>query len=229
MKKRILLTTIVAVLLMAGPTWADSLSVTQAAALGGTYGLEISHGGTNTGAFVVDDTPAGEQIYRFSFLINPNGMVGDSSLTPILFRAKGDNPNPGGGRCPVNALAQVDSIAIRAKFLQQGYSLQLRINDNFCGARGTADVPISPNTPSKVCCEVQHAAAGQGVIAIAIVDVGNACPPTGDPSYVTVANSNSSVMEVNRISLGIHETHPASRHVNPMYLDEFESFRTLAP
>lgn len=245
----------VGVLALAGTAMGDGLRVTHAAAMGGgaaqndcavalnpdgtdataadneagPCGLEIIHGGTNTGASVVDNSPNAEQVYRFSFLMNPNDMVGGDQFTPVIFRAKGDNPNPGGGRCPTNALAQVDSIAIRAKFLQSGYAVALRINDNFCGGRGTPDVSISPNTASKICGEVIHAKAGQGLIAIAIVAPGNPCPTSGDPAYTTAANSNSSLMNVNRISMGIHDTHPASKHVNPIYFDEFESFRTLAP
>ena len=244
-----------ALLALAGAAVGDELFVTNAAAMGpgaaqsdcavaldangmdanagdnepGPCGLQIDHGPNNLGANVIDDTPNAEQIYRFCFSVNPNNIMGASSLTPIIFRAKGDNPNPGGGRCPVNPAAQVDSIAIRAKFLQIGCSVQLRINDNFCGARGTTDVAIPCDTPSKVCAEVEHAAAGAGLIAVAIVGENDTCPPSGDGAYTTVANSNSSVMNVNRISMGLHETHPGSRHVNPIYFDEFESFRTLAP
>ena len=244
------------ILALAGAAAGDELRVTNAAAMGpgaaqndcavaldangmdatpadnepGPCGLEIIHGATNTGANVIDNSPNAEQIYRFSFMMNPNDIVGTTeTLTPIIFRAKGDNPFPGGGRCPTNPAAQVDSIAIRAKFLQRGYSVQLRINDNFCGARGTPDVAISKNTPSKICGEVVHARAGEGLIALAVVGENATCPPSGDPAYITAVNSNSSVMNVNRISMGMHETHPASRHVNPIYFDEFESFRTLAP
>jgi hypothetical protein len=240
------------VLALAGAAMGDELLVTNAAAMGpgaaqadcavaldangmdatpadnetGPCGLEIVHT-TSTGATVTDQSPDNEQVYRFSFLMNPNMIGGAGSASHIIYRSRGPNPQPGGGACNLNPT--VDACGIRAKFLQSNYAVSLRCKDNFCGARGTPDIAISKTAPSKLCGEVVFATAGNGLIALAVVGENDVCPPSGDPAYRTVANSNSSIRSIDRTTIGLSGTHGAGQHVNPIYFDEFESFRTLAP
>ena len=72
--KRSMLVVIVGLALAATPAMADTLNVNAAAAMGGTnFGLEVLHDNTSP-AYVQDDTPSGESVYRFSFLYNPRDI-----------------------------------------------------------------------------------------------------------------------------------------------------------
>ncbi len=58
--------------LAALPVGAANLEVNADAAISGSYGLEVVHNGNTTAAYVVDDTPANEGVYRAVFNIeNP--------------------------------------------------------------------------------------------------------------------------------------------------------------
>ncbi len=71
---------VVGIGLLASTAGAASLGVETYAALNGTnYGLEITFDGTTAAAFVKDDTPAGETVYRAQFWFDVNTWDGIDS------------------------------------------------------------------------------------------------------------------------------------------------------
>ncbi|MGB5390981.1 MAG: hypothetical protein WBP10_12450, partial [Thermoanaerobaculia bacterium] len=73
MKSRIIAITAVMVLVIAGAGLADTLEVIGAAAMEGSFGLRVNHDNTST-AYVQDNSPNEESIYRYEFLFNPNNI-----------------------------------------------------------------------------------------------------------------------------------------------------------
>lgn len=66
---------------------ALSLSVTNAAALQGAFGLRVSFDGTNTQAYVLDNSPNNEPEYHASFRIRADGMIMATDALIQIFRA----------------------------------------------------------------------------------------------------------------------------------------------
>ncbi len=79
MKKTLLV--LMAVCMVASIAGADSLTVNSAAAMGGTgtacgggnCGLDVTHDNTSA-AYVRDDSPTAETIYRFEFLFDRHAI-----------------------------------------------------------------------------------------------------------------------------------------------------------
>jgi hypothetical protein len=72
MMNRVFFFAVVAVCLTALPVGAAGLQVNASAAINGNYGLEVVHDGDTSAAFVIDDSPINEGVYRAVFNIeNP--------------------------------------------------------------------------------------------------------------------------------------------------------------
>ncbi|MBE3084687.1 MAG: hypothetical protein IMZ64_00535, partial [Bacteroidetes bacterium] len=67
----------------------NDLTVTEAAALHGTYGLAALID-NNASMFVTDTTPASETRYRCRFYINPNGLTMGNNESIIILNARKD-------------------------------------------------------------------------------------------------------------------------------------------
>ena len=233
-KKLISMLAVVVALGMAGFATADSLSVTPAAALGGTnYGLEVYHDNTDVD-YVQDDTPAAESIYRFTFLLRPGDIIGASSnFRQVIFGGWGANPNPGVGVCPADPAASIGSIRV---FLfawgggGQLPSVQIWGRGNWCGDQGTQRINLNANQEYRICGEYwEGTGANDGGVAIAAVDPASACPPHGDAAYLT-ANFNNFGTDVEFVRLGTPQVNGfGAGETTTMAFDEFASFRTLAP
>jgi hypothetical protein len=89
-------------LLVAGMASANTLVVNNDAAQEGNFGLEITmEAGTTDPAYVRDNTPDGETIYRAQFWVDRSGGLfmsnaGNLSTRFVTFRAADDNHNGGG-------------------------------------------------------------------------------------------------------------------------------------
>jgi len=222
------------VLGLAGLASADSLTVTPAAAMGGTnYGLEVYHDNTDR-AYVQDDTPDSETTYRATFLINVGTVSGaTTNFRQSLFRALGPNPNPGVGACPVDPAAQQSFIQL---WLFQVYggtqsSLQVFGRGNQCGeqAASASRIPINNDQDYRVCLEWNTGASLSGWVALAVVDPASACPASGDPAYKTTMMTNSNT-RVDFVRMGTPATNAfGAGETGTMFFDEFASFRTIAP
>jgi hypothetical protein len=222
------------VLGFAGLASADSLTVTPAAAMGGTnYGLEVYHDNTDR-AYVEDQTPAAETTYRATFLFNAGTVTGATgNFRQSLFRALGPNPNPGVGLCPADPDASQAFIQLWLFQVAGGTqsSLQVFGRGNQCGEQAVAAsrIPISNNQDYRVCMEWQTGASLTGWVALAVTDPASACPVSGDPAW-KVTNMTNGNTRIDFIRMGTPATNAFGAGESlTMFFDEFASFRTLTP
>ncbi len=261
MKKRMILIA-AGLLLLAGSAMADSLMVTNAAAMGpgaavndcavalnpdgtdatpgdnepGPCGLEVVHDNTSA-AFVQDDSPNAETIYRFEFIYNPRSVGSSGNGTPFaftMFTALADNARPSnpGNPCPLAAHLPVFPARIFARYGGPGLTIpgvRMTIMTNFCGVLGSPVVYWVENEARKICAIVEIGAPGRG--ALAIVGENDTCPPDDDPAYAEVPGPfNNNELPVQGARLGNILPNPyGGGESGSYYLDEFASFRTLAP
>lgn len=231
-KNMTVLVAVVGVLALAGSAAADSLSVTPAAAMGGTnYGLEVYHDNTDQ-AYVQDDTPDGEVVYRFTFLYNTSASGASSNFRQAIFRAWGPNPNPGAGLCPANPATVVPALQLWHYGIGgtgEVPTIQLWAKGNICGDQGARRINIPVATDVRICGEWWTGPTSTGGVGLAIVDPASACPPHGDPAYQT-SNFSNNLFAIDMVRMGTPATNAfGAGEAMTMYFDEFASFRTLAP
>lgn len=231
---RSMLLTVAGLALTAGPTMADTLSVNNPAAIEGSFGLEVLHDNTSA-AYVQDDTPNSETVYRFSFLYNPQTVGSSGNGTPFaftLFTALANNARPSNpaNPCPLNANFPVFPVRVFARFGGPGLTIpgvRLTMMNNFCGILGTPPVYWVENQARKVCGFVETGAPGRA--GLAVVPANDPCPPDGDPAY-GVVSANNNELPVVAARLGNVATNPyGAAESGSYYLDSFESYSTLAP
>jgi hypothetical protein len=220
-----------ALLLASTSAWANSLGVNANAAMSGGFGLEVFHDNSSV-AYVQDNSPQSESVYRAEFLVNPNNISPENgNWRQVIFSGHGPNPRPGIGNCPQQAAFQP---VFRAWLVFSGgngqvYNLQFWGHGNQCGQIGTARLPIPKDQPSRVCMEYEAANANAGRIRLAVVGMNEACPSTTSPSWVERTFSNG-FTRVDFVRLGAPFTNNFGRGENgSWYLDDFASFRTLTP
>lgn len=231
--------------LFAGAAMGDSLSVTSTAAMGGVAdqnctgdaqpgpcGLDVAHDNSST-AFVQDDSPQDESIYRYSFLFNPNNISPENgNWRHTIFWAQSLNTRPGNGTCPVSAGARIPATRVFLTLRNGGtrYGVRAVAFANVCGKLGTINLDIPQGAPSKICGFWEQGTVGvPGSHGIAVVGSGDPCPTHGDAAYAT-NNIINNELSVFRVQMGSLATNTFGRGENgSWYLDEFESFRTLAP
>lgn len=218
--------------LVAGAASADSLAVNGTAAMEGDYGMELTHDNSST-AYVQDNTPEDETLYRGSFLFNAHSVTGHSiNFRQVIFQGYGNNPNPGVGVCPANPDASVGSI--RIWLFQTGgdgrfSSIQFYSRGNQCGERSTPRIPINNDQDYRICFEWSTGATNTGEIALAVVDPASSCPTSGDPAWVTSTISNN-LNDVDLVRMGTPALNNfGAGETATMYFDSFESYRTLTP
>jgi len=225
--------------LVAGAVAADSLTVNNAAAMGGSgtacggsnCGLDVFHDNTSV-AFVETNTPTDEQVYRASFLFNPNSISPGANLRQPIFYGLDNNPNPGAGVCGATTF----QTNFRCFFyltggVGQNYNVQCFARGNLCGEAATARLSIAENLPTKVCVEYEVGPALTGRIAVAAVSPEtDPCPTSGGPGWAERAITNSLFSGVDFVRLGTPATNGfGAGESGSMYFDEFESFRDLNP
>lgn len=226
-------------LALAGLASADTLTVNNAAAMGGTgtacsgsnCGLQVTHDNTSA-AYVQDNTPDNEAIYRFEFMFDPNGVpdTTGSGFRQEIFRGTGTNPRPGQGLChPSNAFADALKVFLFRNGSNGNVSVSAWVYGNQCGARGLNNVSISSSGPVKICGEWEAGSSDTGRFAVATVATNASCPPSGDGAYVfrTTTNHDTAIVQV-RMGTIAPNANGAGENGN-LYFDEFASFRTLAP
>jgi len=137
MKRAILAIAIVLICLTA-PAFADSsVAVNANAALQGNFGMQVTIDGSATDAFVQDNSPNNETIYRFSFWIRPSvggneiELAGNTSVR-IATMANVD-PGTGGG----------EHIVLFLRRDQPGGGL-----DQYMLNAWVKDVPIAGGSPT---------------------------------------------------------------------------------
>lgn len=222
-----------AFLMVAGTAVADTLTVTAAAAMGGTnFGMEVFHDNSSL-TEVRDDSPSSETVYRSEFLFNAQTVNTVQNYRQLIFQGTGPNPQPGVGACPVGAVFATTFRIFHNTFGPGGggqvSSLVMWANGNQCGQLGVPGHIIQRNTEYRVCMEWITGQALSGTAALAVVLAANPCPASGDPAYNSRQVSNG-FMSTDFIELGTPRTNfIGANETSTLYFDEFASFRTLAP
>jgi hypothetical protein len=198
------------------------LEVNSDAALEGLCGLEILMDGTTTNRFVSDSSPNDETVYRASFLFNPNDFAFNGGTAAanrhLIFGASAWSSN--------NPLEP----AIRVIFARRVVSDDLIVkatSANTAGSKGRVTKPIhlqstaGPSSTYLIEVEWQRASApgvADGVIRIR-VDGG---------AWSENASVKSTGQLLRSARLGGMTVIDAGS-TGSYYLDDFQSFRTLAP
>jgi len=238
--KRVFLAILVFALCVSGAS-ADSLQVNNAAALAGSFGLEVTHDNASI-AYVQDDTPAGEKVYRAEFMIN----VASADLNPgeamrqTIFVAIGNNPRPGVGLChPTNAF--IEAIRCFHRPINFGVGTRQGVlcwsRGDFCGERsvpenlwiddGPGGGDVDQDGASKLCVEWEsNSGTDAGKIRMGVVDDGASCS-TATLGEADVTNND---VTVEFVRLGTPQMNGFGMGENfTYYYDDFASFRTVSP
>lgn len=199
---------------------AATLAVNNAAAMGGTggtacsggpCGLEVTFNGATSAAFVRDDTPANEGIYRAQFWFDPNNITMNDGTFHVLFRATQE--------VPFRACFQI--MLVKKSGLTR---LWVRGLNNPGTERFTNRINIPADGPQLIQVEWERSDTPgvlNGYATISIID-GSAA---GATETVMLNNSAFGVDFVNMGAVG----NIAATTIGSHYFDEFESYRTLAP
>jgi hypothetical protein len=224
------------VMIAASFGFADTLEVLGSpdiTPMEGTYSLVVHHDNTST-AYVVDQTPADESIYRFEFLFNPNDISpGTANWRHTIFWAQSLNTRPGNGTCPTNPAAKIPAYRLFLTLRDGGtlYGVRAVLFGNICGRIGTINVDVPSNSPSKICGYWMQGADSvtQGESGLAVVGATDPCPTFGDAAYETAAIRNNE-LAIMQVALGSLATNPFGAGENgDLTFDSFASYRTLAP
>ncbi|MEM6732865.1 MAG: hypothetical protein AAF658_15005 [Myxococcota bacterium] len=237
MKKTLILT--LALVLTAGVVGADTLTVDATSAqLGSNFGLNVNHVSGTPIAFVQDNTPNEETIYRGSFIfelgsvnVEPTGSFRNAIMTSL-----GAVPRPGEFNCS-STLAFIETIRI---FM--GYSffggvgqpwIQARGRGDGCGEVGTGQVffinqeDTNGNGAVNVCFQYTAGNAGPpvqlGRIEIGVFDDTEACDLSGFRG-TDVNNLRTSVL-FTRLGTPQANAFNVGEDMD-LYFDNFASFRT---
>lgn len=228
------LVTMVVLMAVAGFGYADDLEVLGSPTitpLEGDFTMVVNHDNTSA-AYVQDNSPDGETIYRYEFLFHPNQISPENgNWRQGIFAVNGDNPRPNNASnaCPNSETVKVP--VVRVFFWTYGgsgqlYSVKAIAMSNQCGVRGTARVNIPSNEARKICGYVTTGSPGE--VGLTAVGVAEECPSYG-AGYATntVNNVEHAVVHVRLGTLGTNVYNVGED--GPFYFDSFASFRTLAP
>lgn len=234
MRKHPIVITSVVVFCVAFVASGASLDVNASAALEGSFGLEVIMNDT-TSAFVLDDSPVDETVYRAEFLLDWNDLTFASSSGPTANHAvfklwDMDQPGP----------MPRQFVVIMLRLGADGNNKVAAKIINFDGATSTPTwrnesaapmelnlPPTAAGYPVRVRVEFQQgttAAPADGVLTLSRAT--NFAPTTfAERTHSEVQNH---LLNVDRIQLGGAGAMDATS-TGSYYLDSFESYRTLAP
>jgi hypothetical protein len=206
---------VVAVVAVAGSaSAANTVYADASAAMNGTnFGLVLDLDGTTTNAFVEDQTPADETVYRASFWFDPNDLAMTNTNKFVIFLARTSTFN--------------NVLRLQFNYLSGNYRVRLQVkknNDAWADCRLNGD--LGPrfmnigNEPTWITVEVRY---GSNTESLAQVTV------NGVTHYKDGYWSNA--WAVDRVRLG--GPRMAQAQGGPfngtVLFDEFESYRTMAP
>ena len=215
MKKPMQVLTLIALLcLTAGAATAqNSIAVNNAAALNGTnFGLELSFDGSTSTAFVRDDSPNAESIYRASFWIDPNsaGLAAFDRFAAALGK---DTSNRNVFRLQLQRGNQVGNYRLRLACLNNADVWKFaRAN----GGSGGKALSIG-DSPAQVLIETVMLNSNQGLCRMTV----------GSTVHINQGYQAGS-QNINQMRMGLTKSAGAG-FSGSVFFDEFESFRTLAP
>jgi len=223
-----------ALVVVQSPAFANTLVVNNAAAQDGNFGLEITmEAGTTDPAFVRDNSPEGEAIYRAQFWVDRSGGLfmdndnGTKSTRFVGFRGADDNHN-GGGQVTVFR-------GIMGRLAVDGpdgprYTFRLGCRQDSGSFAYIGGIVLGELAQTKwVTLEFQAASsdgAGDGICRLY----------QGNSKYVANmvgerTNLDNDLHEVDWIQMGAisgFDDNPQDHlTMGPLYFDSFESFRSL--
>lgn len=208
---------VVAIVALAGSAMAaNTVYVDQSGvgAMNGTnYGLTLDLDGTTSNAFVEDQTPADETVYRASFWFDPNSLPMNPTNKFVVFLARH------------NSFTNV--LRLQFNYLNGTYRVRLQVlknNSAWADTRlndtsGARFITIG-DQPTWITIE---AVFGDAATSLAQVTA------NGVTHYKTTYQSTA--WSVDRVRMGGPRMPQAQGgpFTGDIYFDEFESFRTLAP
>ncbi|HSL18955.1 MAG TPA: hypothetical protein VLB51_13700 [Methylomirabilota bacterium] len=205
------LVAIAGILSLASVAGAAGIDVLPSAALAGTnYGLAVSMDGTTQNAYVKDDTPDRETIYRAQFWIDVNTWDGIDGDWLFVSRTADETI----WYAPYQVLMNKKSGLWR---------IWLRAQNNTGVVRFTNRINLQPGSPSLLQIEwVQGDTPGtlSGEVTLSVID--------GYGAGASVSTGlNNSMIFCDSVTLGAMQ--PKATQTGVYYVDEFASFRTLAP
>jgi hypothetical protein len=209
--------------LAAGSASASSLAVTGAAALEGNYGLAVTVNNDGTNAYVEDNTPAAETTYRATFLIDVNNTFSEATALAngnnflTLAQTTGDNPL-GGPPAYYTSMRLYLMNRTVAPFCRARLGVWSNINSRLL----VNPVGIDCSGTVRLTIEWQAGAAGTGLARLT-----SESPVIG--VRVGERNLNNHVTNVQFFRMGHAVGAPPATVSGTLYLDSFESYRTLAP
>lgn len=207
-RHNLVLTAGLVLLFSAGSAMADnSLDVNANAAILGDFGLEVLIDGSANQTFVADTTPAAETVYRVQFRANPNNITMDNGTGHAIFFGR-----QGGGGGNV--------LRLTMQRLNDEYKVVCRIQRDgggtyFCGKFTFAPV----NTRIGVEWVAASApGADDGIVRLR----------KGDTVQFERTDFDTDTWVIDTARFGLPKDADATTS-GSFYLDDFASFRTLAP
>jgi hypothetical protein len=221
---------IVAVVFLMGASavYGGQTLVNGGAAKTGDYGLEIeidcSGGCSGEKAFVQDDSPDAEGIYRASFWFNPNDFNLPDGEQHTIFEAKSFNNKDG-----TNESVAVFRLIVRK--LNNGSSFRLRgiaFYDNNTSRRATRHFAIQRTEWNKIQVEWKASTVGGDEVQDSYFKIAVLEGAQAGKSEEIVGIVKNKRHKIEKVQLGVVngvDTGSVGSH----YYDDFESYRTLAP
>lgn len=212
--KRVLFPVVVAVMLVAGTSAASSIAVTGAAAIEGSYGLAVTMDGVSDNAFVQDETPNNETVYRATFKFHRNtlafaGAPNTAASSHAIFKAW-DMDQPAG--------SQRQHIVLGLR-LNASSALRLWAKATDAGGGDVfteLGLPGLAGNPVTITVQFDQAAGTLQVCRKNLTGV----------FLCGTMNHNAGAHNVDQVNLGV--TGAADTSTSGTYwIDSFESYRTL--
>ena len=217
-----------------------SLIVNNEAAMEGNFGLEVTYASQGSGgvAYVEDDTPGGQSVYRGSFLLNPNDIDLTIPSRIIIFQAL--SPTPTSCRPDVSSACNLTSYPAFALYMVRlfpplglGYGVQGWVWGNLGGAAAVTELtwgnaqPLTRNEANRICFD--YKTGNPGALRIAVRGLQESCPSVGNyDGERTIVNSEYQVDSVRMGGIAPYGFGTIGPD-DTMFFDSFESFITPAP
>ncbi|MEM6457237.1 MAG: hypothetical protein AAF772_19265 [Acidobacteriota bacterium] len=217
---RTALVALAAACLFTGSAFGASLAVNNTAAMGssggtacagGECGLEVTFDGNTSPAFVRDDTPDNEALYRAEFWFNPNNITMNDGTFHVIFRATEES-----------AFQAATQILFTFKSSLCRLSLRGLNNPGTTRFTNRINVPCDQATQLRVeWTRSDTPGALNGDMTLSVI---GGAGPVGTSVSSSLNNSNLNVDFVNLGAVG--NINPATS--STQWFDEFQSFRTAA-
>lgn len=185
----------------------NNLSVNSGAAMVGAFGLEVVLDGSTNAAFVQDSSPENETVYRASFRINPNTLQLPVGAQVEVFAALQGKKKP-------------QIILFPERRSKKKFNLYALVRDATVKL-ALAGKTVIKRKPTRITIEwAQATGAGthDGVFRLA----------RNGKNKINVAMNNPH-FEIDTARLGLSQSAVDPSPFGTYYLDDFSSFRSLAP